>query len=167
MRKIVLLRGVNVGGKNKIKMAELRETLAQFSFTEVQTYIQSGNLILSRVEEFDSQIIEKLIHESFNVLCKAFCFDPDHFRDLVLSCPFSTEDTSKLYFTFLEKETSKAIEGIDLKNDLFKKVNDVVYVSYATKYSDSKLNNSSIEKALELHASTRNWKTCQKIISML
>ncbi|WP_088810979.1 MULTISPECIES: DUF1697 domain-containing protein [Listeria] len=47
MRFVVLLRAVNVGGHNKIKMAELRESLAKEGFQNVITYIQSGNLILN------------------------------------------------------------------------------------------------------------------------
>lgn len=87
--------------------------MAQFGFKEVQTYIQSGNLILSKDESFDAKWIESLIEESFNAKCKAFCFELDDFIEIINACPFSPDDLSKLYFTFLESNSKESLERID------------------------------------------------------
>ena len=59
---IVLLKGINVGGHKKVPMAELRELLNKSGFEDVQTYIQSGNIILKSSEK--PNLIEKKIHEA-------------------------------------------------------------------------------------------------------
>lgn len=171
MKKVALLRGVNVGGKNKIKMADLKAALISSGFLKVQTYIQSGNLILEKENDFQSQEIQSLIKVSFNVVCDVFLFNEDTFKSLISSFPFeiNEETLSKNYFTFIPSrgENLEAIEGKDFGNDRFLVSNQVIYIQYNTKYSDSKLNNSSIEKLLNLTATTRNMKTCYKLITML
>lgn len=64
---IVLLRGINFGGRNKIPMSALRLCLEQAGFTDVMTYIQSGNVILrsSLSQEQTAEVIEKLLPENF------------------------------------------------------------------------------------------------------
>ncbi|GAB2486193.1 DUF1697 domain-containing protein [Alkalibacterium psychrotolerans] len=66
---VVLLRGINVGGKNKIKMADLKAVLTDAGFLHVQTYIQSGNLILhSKPDAERVQLkIEQLLLEKFEL----------------------------------------------------------------------------------------------------
>ena len=65
---IALLRGINVSGHKKVPMAELREILSKVGFVNVQTYIQSGNVIFQSIEE-DTQkltdIIQKEIKDHF------------------------------------------------------------------------------------------------------
>lgn len=66
---VILLRGINVGGKNKVPMAVLRECLEELGFSDVSTYIASGNVILrsdKRAEEVQAQI-EKLLPERFDL----------------------------------------------------------------------------------------------------
>ena len=50
-KHIILLRGINVSGKNKIQMAALRQLLNELNFQNVQTYIQSGNIVLDSEED--------------------------------------------------------------------------------------------------------------------
>lgn len=76
----VLLRGINVGGKNKIPMAELKRCLEEKGFKNVTTYIQSGNVILR--SELDAQILGPKIEE---VLSKNFKLDSSIIRVLVLT----------------------------------------------------------------------------------
>ncbi len=54
MRYVLLLRGINVGGKNRVVMAELREKLEALGFTEVTSYINSGNLFFNSEEDINS-----------------------------------------------------------------------------------------------------------------
>ena len=79
-RYLVLLRGINVGGKNKVPMAILREVLGELGYADVTTYIASGNVILSSSRKPDE--IQRQIEDA---LPKAFRLDSDLIRVLVLS----------------------------------------------------------------------------------
>ena len=79
-RYLVLLRGINVGGKNKVPMATLRELLEELGYSEVTTYIASGNVILSSDKK--SEEIQRQIEDA---LPKAFRLDSELIRVLVLS----------------------------------------------------------------------------------
>jgi uncharacterized protein (DUF1697 family) len=79
-RYLVLLRGINVGGKNKVPMATLREVLGELGYADVTTYIASGNVILSSSRKPDE--IQRQIEDA---LPKAFRLDSDLIRVLVLS----------------------------------------------------------------------------------
>ena len=60
MRYVALLRGINVGGNNMIKMEKLRETVAKLGFTDVKTYINSGNVIFD-ARETDDKVLAKQV----------------------------------------------------------------------------------------------------------
>lgn len=171
MRRLALLRGINVGGKNKLKMADLKSVLKADGFSEFTSYIQSGNIILSRETPFNEVEVKSLIKKNFDIDCEVLLFSPEKFINCIASSPFPVNDESisKIYFTFLQ-EGVKTIEPLDSKGfgfDEFILGEGVIYIQYASKYSDSKLNNQSIEKLLGVKASTRNLKTCQKLIQLL
>ena len=71
MKNIALLRGINVGGKNKIAMTELKKTLEKKGFLQVSTYINSGNIIYEATKDTDliieQQKITSTIEEEFNL----------------------------------------------------------------------------------------------------
>jgi uncharacterized protein (DUF1697 family) len=77
---VVLLRGVNVGGKNKVPMAALRECLEKLGFADVTTYIASGNVILS--SDKSAKAVKPLIE---NALLKSFTLDSELIKVLILS----------------------------------------------------------------------------------
>ena len=63
MRYVLLLRGINVGGKNKVVMSELKELLKSEGFSEVDSYINSGNLFFTSSESMEKIVskVEKLL----------------------------------------------------------------------------------------------------------
>ena len=77
---LVLLRGINVGGKNKVPMAELKALLAELGFEHVRTYIQSGNAVIRSNET--AETIARKIEEA---LPTRFKLDTEVIRVLVLS----------------------------------------------------------------------------------
>src|SRR4029077_19468017 len=67
---VALLRGINVGGRNKVPMADLREVVASLGHTGVSTYIQSGNVLFSTAEEDTAKLaaaLESAIEERFGI----------------------------------------------------------------------------------------------------
>jgi uncharacterized protein (DUF1697 family) len=166
---IVLLRGINVSGKNKLPMLELRELLNDLKFQNVQTYIQSGNIIL------DSDKTKSQICEAIKVGIK-FKFDYDvpvitktisEWKRALDNYPFSTENQKIVAFAFLNKATKEtAIEVKNIGEDKYKIDEDVVYLYSPNGFGKSKLTNNLFEKKLKVTATTRNLRTTLKLLEL-
>jgi uncharacterized protein (DUF1697 family) len=167
---IVLLRGINVAGKNKLPMAELRTLLNSLEFKNVQTYIQSGNIILEtdKSKEAICKIIKNKIKTKFNYDVPVLIRTITEWKNVILEYPFSTENEKIVAFTFLDKKVKETV--IDIKNirseDQYKIVNDVVYLNCGTGFGRTKLTNNTIEKKLKVVATTRNLKTTLKLLEL-
>ena len=172
MTFIGLLRGINVSGKNVIKMANLREWLESSGLKNVETYIQSGNLI------FDSnkkpEALEKLIFKTIN---KQTGFEvPVLVRDLpflqkaIAGSPFAKEKIESLATMVLsavpERSLVNALKAMDFGDDQFAIKKDVVSLFIPNGFGKTKLTNVFFEKKLDVSATTRNWKTMAKLIEM-
>ena len=169
--KICLLRGVNVSGKNKLKMQELRELLADAGFDAVQTYIQSGNIIFSSGER--AVAIEKtiagLITSEFGYQVPTLVRTRQFFEGIVSGCPYAEDEKAHLHVTILDRSASKkSLTEIDAdySPDSFVAKKDVLYVHCPQGYGRTKLNNQFFEKKLERSATTRNWKTINKLLEL-
>lgn len=166
---IVLLRGINVSGKNKIPMAALRKLLNDLEFKNVQTYIQSGNIILtseqSKLEV--SKSIKKSILLKFDLHIHVIIKTVLELNEIIKNYPFSLENEKIVAFTFLDKISDK--ETIEVKNigeDLYKIVKDVVYLNCKSGFGKTKLTNNVLEKKLNVNATTRNLKTTLKLAEL-
>ncbi|MUT67488.1 DUF1697 domain-containing protein [Paenibacillus sp. NEAU-GSW1] len=178
---IALLRGINVGGHNKIKMAELRSEMTAAGFKRVQTYIQSGN-ILFEAEENDTEAIvrdriERLIEEKFGIALSAVIRTAEEIRRIVADCPFSAETIAEAAAT-TDKEVQYAAmlteeppaSGVDKLasanngDDEYRIVGREVYLLYRHSVRDSKLS-VNLQK-LGVPATVRNWNTMQKLIEL-
>ncbi|MDZ7267573.1 MAG: DUF1697 domain-containing protein [candidate division KSB1 bacterium] len=169
---IILLRGVTPTGKNKVLMAPLRAALENAGLKDVKTYIQSGNIIAT--SGLSQSEVEKLVHEVIN---KHFGGDivvlartASQFRNILAHNPFKKADTAKLYLTLLavkpEGRLVKEFLAPGYSPDQVKVIGDVVYVLCATKYRDSKANNSFIERKLRVAATTRIYNTISKLVEL-
>lgn len=169
---VILLRGVTPTGKNKVLMAPLRAALTKAGLTDVQTYIQSGNVIAS--SSLTHPKLEKLVHD---IIRKSFGGDitvlartPDQFSDILKQNPFIDADSKKLYFSLLATEPDKKLLKEFLSNDFspdqVRYVNKTIYSLYATKHSDSKFNNNYFERKLRVTATTRNFNTMTKLAAL-
>lgn len=167
---IVLLRGINVSGKNKLPMADLRELLNGLGFQNVRTYIQSGNILLSS-EESKSVICKKIkegILAKFGYDIPVLIRTPKEWRVAIDSCPFSVENEKIVAFSFLSKTTDQTeIEIKGINEDQYKIDNDVVYLYCPSTFAKTKLTNNTIEKKLNVIATTRNYKTTIKLLEMV
>lgn len=173
---IVLLRGINVSGQKKIIMAELREMLNKIKFKEVETYIQSGNIVLKSNESDSSIIAEKVkkgIANTFGfdvpVLVKSYVelksiFDKNPYTELV------DIENKKIYFALLrETPQPEAIEEFrknNFANDRFIVADNCVYLNYLNGAGKAKLTNNLIERKLKVSATSRNYRTMTKLLEM-
>ena len=170
---VVLLRGVNVSGKNIIKMAVLKTVLIDNGFKNITTYIQSGNIILSSDIGKDVVItkIQQLIYDHFQLQIAVFCLDLQEMEVALKNNPFTENiEPNKLFFTFLNKEPAADLladlEKIDFATDQFKVIDKVLYFYLPKGMSNSKLNNNFFEKKLKVTATGRNLNTIHKLIDL-
>ncbi|MEO6902005.1 MAG: DUF1697 domain-containing protein [Bacteroidia bacterium] len=170
---ISILRGINVSGHRMIKMQALKELLSSLGFQNIQTYIQSGNIVF-QYKKTDHQKLEKKIA---NAIIDKFTFDVPvivmelcEFQQIIVGNPFvkdKTKDLAYLHVTFLAgkpdlKSFNKIKEGF-YQPDEFYFVSKAIYLYCPTSYSNSKLTNGFFEKKLKITATTRNWKTINEI----
>ena len=173
---IALLRGINVAGKKKILMAELRELLSQNKFENVQTYIQSGNVVFnhpSNQPEKLSLLIEQVISSHYGFDVPTLVLLPQEIKKAIKQNPFITHleiEESQTYFTFLKslpnQENIDDFNTCNYPNETFIIKEKVVYYYCSTGYGKAKLTNKVMENKLNTRATTRNYKTTLKLISM-
>lgn len=175
-----LLRGINVGGNNKIKMADLKLAFEELRFLDVQTFIQSGNVLFKAdlqnnlIEEFLVTQIEGKIESSFGLKISVVLRTKAELERILGNCPFTKEEIieaeesslgESLYVSLLGKEpTEKEIEKLmKYKSDNEEFVIDGrnVYLLFKNSIRNSKLANS-IQKIFGV-STTRNWKTMNKL----
>lgn len=176
MKYLALLRGINVSGHNMIKMEVLQSLLEVTGFTNVVTYIQSGNVFVETEDESTFGVGFKIKQEIF----KQLGYDVPtivigkHDLELCLkNNPFLNEkevDTKKLYVAFLSKELpSSAIN--ELKISQFKPDEAVIdgnriFIKYHVSPGKTRLDQKYIEKKLNVTATIRNWNTVNKLLEM-
>lgn len=173
---LAFLRGINVSGKNPIKMEQLRTLLINNNFFEVQTYIQSGNIIFKHNEtdkEKISQSLYDIIRNNFGFEVPVFVYSQEDFKVLATTNPFNEEainEPTKVLVSFLSEMTPK-LNYKEIFNDIIDEkysINDNHIFIYCPKgYGKSKLNNNYIERKLKVKATTRNWKTILKLSELL
>lgn len=84
---IVLFRGINVGGNNIIRMKELTAKLEQHGFSDVKSYIQSGNLVL-RSDELPTEKVQQLVTTHFGFTPEVFALTSAEFKSIAQQKPY-------------------------------------------------------------------------------
>ncbi len=172
---IALLRGINVSGKNIIKMAELKTMFENMDFINVRTYIQSGNVVFN-TDNIDidklTEEISKQINLTFHLNVPVLILTINELIEIKNNNPFTKSekyDASFLHVTLLsdlpEKNYIKAINQADF-NDEFIIEKKAVYLYCSNGYGQTKLTNTFFENKLKLKATTRNWKTINELINI-
>ncbi len=175
---IALLRGINVGGKRKMKMADLRAACETLGWKELRTYIQSGNVLFACEEQQINtleQQLSALILREFGFEVPVMILEKENLESIFNKNYFVIQsekvDKSSLHVTFLSREPSgeeaKLLKEGDYKGDLFEISGKTVYLQCVGSYHKSKLTNQFWEKKLKCRATTRNWKTITKLVEMV
>ncbi len=168
---IALLRGINVGGHKKLKMADLKLLFEDLGFQNVTTYIQSGNVVFSAKEtdglaERISKEIEKKFGWEVPVLVKTAAAVAKFLAD----CPFEETKKAEAYFMLLasppEEKLMESVAEISYPNEEFVLTSECVYIFFGNGYGNAKLNNNFFEKKLKVAATTRNYRTLAKLVGL-
>ncbi|GJM42517.1 MAG: hypothetical protein DHS20C20_27990 [Ardenticatenaceae bacterium] len=172
---IALLRGINVGGHNKLPMRELVQLLESLGLANVKTYIQSGNVVFQS-ERTDlpalSNEIGTAVQESHGFTPRVLLLSLADLQTAVSQNPFpATDDQHKtLHFYFLESAPPDPdlakLEAAKSESEQFKLIDRVFYLYAPEGIGRSKLA-EKVERALGVAATARNWRTVGKIIGMI
>jgi uncharacterized protein (DUF1697 family) len=171
-RYVILLRGVMPTGKNRVPMAILKRILDEAGLLNVQTYIQSGNVVAS--SDAGRHDLEILIHNTIKNKIGAditiIARTAREFSKILEKNPFHDFDPSKIYFSVMESNPDagllKTFLSADFSPDRIHVVDDIIYTLYATKLSDSKYINNYFESKLKIRATTRNLNTMNKLVEL-
>ena len=173
---IALLRGINVSGQKKIKMAELRSHLAELNYKELKTYIQSGNVVFQTdilpAPELEQQIGNK-IKEKYDFEVPVLVKSASEMQDIFNRNPFlpaKIDELNYLLVTMLSDQPEKSdveqlISYADFGEELRYEGKEL-YLYFPNGYGRSKLSNNFVERKLKVKATTRNWKTIRKLTEM-
>ena len=174
-RYAALLRGVNVGGKNKLPMADLRDIFAQAGCEAVQTYIQSGNVVFEaepNLAERVPEIVSLAIREQFGFETAVVVRSGEELGQVAASNPFDTSgDPRFLQVAFLEDTPSaEAVSRLDPERsppDAFIVRGRNVYLHYPNGVAGSRLTNEYLAAQLQTGSTMRNWRTVLTLVEML
>jgi uncharacterized protein (DUF1697 family) len=177
---VALLRGINVGGHNKIKMADLRAAMEAIGLERVQTYIQSGNILFeSSADEPElRQRIEQQIEAVFGLSIKVVLRSHEEIRRIAAGWPFSEEqmaearaatDKEVLYVSMLleapQPEKVEKLRGCETGGDRFVLAGRDMYLLFDQSIRNSKLS-AQVEK-LGVPSTVRNSKTIRKLLELM
>ncbi len=171
------LRGINVGGRNKIRMADLRELYADLSMTNVRSLLQSGNVIFATAQADLTNVkleLEAGIRSAFGLDIQVLLRSADDFEKIIARHPFSAEQLNeprKAAVVFLsDAPDSAAVDALRESNpgrEVIHAAGCELYIFYTDGMARSKLDNKRIESRLGLIATARNWNTCLKLQRLL
>ncbi|HWM14853.1 MAG TPA: DUF1697 domain-containing protein, partial [Gaiellaceae bacterium] len=165
---VALLRGVNLAGRNRVSMPELRSALEAMGLEDVVTYIQSGNVVFrSRTGDAKTlaAAIEAQVAEAFGIEVIVLLRTPAEVARVAAGNPFlrGGADPARLHVLFLSgKPSAKAVAQLDPERsppDEFKVVGREIYLHTPNGFGRSKLTVDYFERRLGVAGTARNWKT--------
>jgi len=170
---IALFRGINVGGRNILPMNELTEVFEALGHKNIQTYIQSGNVVFQSicklgkkdVSDLSSGVLERKGFEP-NVLL----LSEKQLLDAIRNNPFSTSSGKALHLFFYEPLTAEPaterLQALKADSEDFKLTDSVFYLHAPDGVGRSKLA-ASAERSIGAPVTARNWNTVSKLASMV
>ena len=165
---VVLLRGINVGGKNIVPMKPLVSLLSSHGFQQVKYYIQSGNLVLKANDE-PSDKIKSLIQGEFNVNAEIISLTVPGYQQAIANCPFLSEDGKTIHFFFCKTKPAPDIEKLESfksETEQYHLTGHVFYLYAPDGIGRSKLA-TKVDVCLNTQITARNLNTIKKVDDLL
>lgn len=157
-------------------MADLRTLLEDLHFKEVQTYIQSGNVVFKTDMDQEADIEDKIkvgIHGAFGFDVPVLVRTKKDIERIIAANPFRSQEIlngNMMYYVLLKrlpkKELINSLENIPYENEKCKVIDDCAYLVCFKGAGKAKLNNNIIENKLQVPATTRNHRTMLKLLEM-
>ena len=172
---VALLRGVNLGARNKVSMADLRALFLDLGHEDVATYVQSGNVIFKTEFGNDAELtkaIEGRIARDLGLSITVVVRTKAQLARVAADNPFVANETepTKLHVTLLSDAPGRAdvseLEATKFAPDEFRLVGKEIYLHTPQGYGRTKLSGAYFEKQLGVAATTRNWRTVTKLAEL-
>lgn len=169
---VTLLRGINVSGKNILRMADLQALCEGLGCTDVVTYLQSGNIVFRHFAASaftHAEGIRGAIREIHGLDIPVLVMTRSHFVKIAASKPiFPGIDEAFLHITFLFEKPAvplpRSLPGTGGEKAVL--LGDYIAVYCPNGYGRTKLTNAFFERSLHVSATTRNWRTVQALRSL-
>ena len=173
---ICMLRGVNVGGHNQIRMDALRALCVSLKCGNPQTYVQSGNVVFDSAEK-DLPKLSRQIAAAIEQKCgfrpSVLLRTASQMLGVVARNPFARRsgiEPAKLLVTFLAekpgREAAAALQRLNINPEELHLIGSELYIYFPIGMGKSKLNWSSLDKTLKTTGTGRNWNTVTKLLEM-
>ena len=173
---IALLRGINVGGKNIIKMEQLKQVFVDMGFYDVKTYIQSGNVIF-RTQENDklkiTKRIESQLQKNFHVEIKTLVLTADELAETIENAPekFGIEPEKFRYdvwFLLPPSTVTDIVSNVRLREgvDFLQTGKNVIYTSRLTSLMGKSYFSKISQMTFYKNTTIRNWNTVTKLLEL-
>lgn len=172
---IALLRGINIGGNHLLPMKELSAQLTEMGLRDVQTYIQSGNVVFSSAAKDRVALAAKItaaIKAQHGFAPQVLLLDAAELRKAMADNPYpeAEADPKSLSLLFLAEAPQhpdlKSLEALKTASERFKLIGKVFYLHAPEGFGRSRLA-ARAEKLLGVAASGRNWNTVCKLAEMV
>jgi uncharacterized protein (DUF1697 family) len=185
---VALLRGINVGGRNKVPMADLREVVTSLGHTEVSTYIQSGNVLFSTADTDNAKLaaaLESAIEDRFGIWSSVVVLSRDELARVLAANPYPDEPNPRMvHVVFLSAEPpgelltriAAAESAVAAKGsrDTVQAAGQALFVHTPDGFGTSELAQTLFKiisppakaKKHGLAATARNWATATKLLSL-
>jgi uncharacterized protein (DUF1697 family) len=168
-----MLRGINVSGQKKIRMADLRDLYESLELKNVQSYLQSGNVVFDSDEKDIDKLkeaIETQIETNYGFSVPVLIRIKEDFQRVIKEHPFAEEEAIRVLVTFLyespEKSKLEELSQHEDKVDQFAIGEQEIFLFCPGGYGRTKLSNNFFEKKLGVVATTRNWKSVNALYKM-
>jgi uncharacterized protein (DUF1697 family) len=175
-RYVALLRGVNVGGKNKLPMKELVAIFAEAGCSEPRNYIQSGNVIFNSTASLAKRvpgIVEGQVEQRFGFRTRMVIRTLEQLRHVANNNPFLLKgsDDALLSVMFLADSPDPAtIARLDPDRsppDTYVVQEDAIFMCTPNGLAKTKLTNAYFDSKLRTVGTSRNWRTVLKLLEMM
>lgn len=174
VRQIALLRGVNVGGHNRVPMAHLRELLLELGYEDVRTHLQSGNAVFTAggTPPEVAQAIEGQLARSLGLGVRVLVRTAEELARVVHANPLpaAVAEPSRFLVTFLSAAPDPDLLGeldpADFEPELFGVGEQELYVWCPEGVRTLKLSYAFLERRFGVVATARNWRTVTRLLAL-
>lgn len=166
MTSVALLRGINLGKKNKVDMQSLKALFEQMAYKNVRTYIQTGNVLFDGTS-YNIQQIEIHLRDTYGFDIPVVVRTKQELLEIQQHPIFSKE---QVYVFFLEKDISDEQQALldNIVDDEFVIINNKnIIITLSKNYHQTKYTNTFFEKKLAMHSTARNQNTVNKILTIM
>jgi uncharacterized protein (DUF1697 family) len=173
---LALLRAVNVGGRNPIRMAELCALLIELGFVDVRSLLQTGNLVFRSRAQTGAELedfLEAQAAQRHDLHTDFFVRTEKEWKQIIANNPFREEakrDPSHLLVVFLKRAPSakeaEKVQAAVTGPEIVSINGREVYIVYPTGIGRSRVTNAFVERKLGTRGTARNWNTILKLASM-